>query len=388
MSSSLLTLLMPLKGRHLFTLRFLWRANKSLLPYRIVIADGEVHPVIAGLLENAATFPNLDIEYSRYPDDTSFSRFYKKMADAAARIQTPFVMMVDNDDFVIPSGIERCVDFMNAHSDYVSCGGGVAGFTLQENGNSALQNLTGPINRFTYRYSPNYQSRDLAASSLAERVLDGYANYMTTYYNVFRSAAMATICRECAEMNFSDLEVHESYFAMRTLTLGKARSDASCISYLRQYGTSMGSAFQKDWVHHLLRSRLTSDFDCMVNRISSAVAEADGVDPAPIAEEIREIFGKGLRINLARRYSPAPRLGRLKQHAQGLAPLWLRKRLSRRGLAVRREREGLSSSLRADGADETYLTVFRAELAAIEDTLTGAEFIDFVSQHAPGLVGV
>lgn len=386
MSSSLLTLLMPLKGRHLFTLRFLWQANKSSLPYPIVIADGEVHPVIAELLENPATFPNLSIEYIRYPDDTSFSQFYRKMADAAPRIRTPFVMMVDNDDFVVPSGIERCIDFMKAHDDYVSCGGGVAGFALGENRNPAFRNLTGPISRIAYRYSPNYQSRDLAASSLAERVLDGYANYMTTYYNVFRSAAMATICRECAEMNFSDLEVHESYFAMRTLILGKARSDASCISYLRQYGTSMGSAFKKDWVHHLLRSRLTSDFDCMVNRISSAVADADGVDPAPIAEEIREIFGIGLRINLARRYSPAPRLERFKQHTRAVAPQWLRQRLSLRGLAVGRERESLFSHLRADGADDSYLAAFRGELAAIEDTLTGAEFTDFLSRHAPALL--
>ena len=386
MSSSLLTLLMPLKGRHLFTLRFLWQANKASLPYPIVIADGEVHPVIAGLLEDPATFPNLAIEFIRYPDDTSFGRFYEKMADATARIRTPFVMMVDNDDFIIPSGVERCIDFLSAHEDYVCCGGGVAGFALKENSSPTLQNLTGPINRLAYRYSPNYKSRDLAASSLSERVLDGYADYMTTYYNVFRTAAMATICRECAEMNFSDLEVHESYFAMRTLTLGKARSDASCISYFRQYGTSMGSAFKKDWVHHLLRSRFTSDFDCMVNRISSAIAAADGIDPAPIAEEIREIFGSGLRISLARRYSPPPRLERLKLQARAVAPPWMRQKLSLRGKAVHGERESLFSKLRADGADDAYLAAFRGELTAVEDTLAGAEFNNFANRHAPALL--
>lgn len=385
MVSPLLTLLMPLKGRHLFTLRFLWQANKSSLPYRIIIADGEVHPLLAGLLEDPTTFPNLSIEFIRYPDDTSFSRFYQKMADAAARVRTPFVMMVDNDDFVMPSGVERCIEFMTTHDEYISCGGGVAGFALDKDNKSTLANLTGPFNRITYRYSQNYHSRDLAASTLAERVLDGYANYMTTYYNVFRSAAMTTICRECAEMDFSDLEVHESYFAMRTLTLGKVRSSASCISYFRQYGTSMGSAFKKDWVHHLLHSRFTSDIDHMVNRISSEVAEADGIDPAPIAEEIRELFARGLRINLARRYSPPPRLERLKQHVRSVAPQWLRKQHSQRRRAVRQERENLFSNLRADGADDNYLAAFRSELAAIEDTLTGTDFASFVSRYAPAL---
>lgn len=391
MSSQLLTLLMPLKGRHLFTLRFLWQANKFLLPYRILIADGEVHPVIAGLLENPATFPNLDIEYIRYPDDTSFTQFYRKMADASSRLRTPYTMMVDNDDFVIPSGIEPCLEFLTANDDYVSCGGGVAGFALRPASDAALSNLIGPFDRLAYRYSPNYFSRDLASPSLATRVIDGYANYMTTYYNVFRSRAMATICHECADLNFSDLEIHESYFAMRTLVLGKARSNKSCVSYLRQYGTSLGSAFKKDWVHHLLRSRFTTDFDAMVSRISSAVAAADGVDPDPIAEQIRNIFGDGLRILLSRRYGPNPRMEQYKQSVRELIPGWLHdaRAWRSRSAAARsaaRARDEVFSKLAADGADVTYLRRFEQELESIEETLRGADFPRFVQQHAPDLL--
>ena len=75
-----LTIVLPLKGRYLFTLRFLWHANRARLPYRFIVADGQVHPVLAEILENSHThFSELDIEYIRYPDDVDFSRFFAKM---------------------------------------------------------------------------------------------------------------------------------------------------------------------------------------------------------------------------------------------------------------------------------------------------------------------
>jgi hypothetical protein len=42
-----LTIVMPLKGRHLFTFRFLWHANRMRLPYRFLIADGQVNEAVA-----------------------------------------------------------------------------------------------------------------------------------------------------------------------------------------------------------------------------------------------------------------------------------------------------------------------------------------------------
>ena len=42
---------MPLRGRPLFTLRFLWHANRARLPYRFIIADGQVRPRLAAILD-------------------------------------------------------------------------------------------------------------------------------------------------------------------------------------------------------------------------------------------------------------------------------------------------------------------------------------------------
>ena len=77
-------------------------------------------------------------------------------------------------------------------------------------------------------------------------------------------------------------------------TFGKARSDDAAISS-RQYGTSMLGSFDTDWVHHLVRSRFTSDTNALVERISVLVAGADRVDPTGIAEDIRTIIESTFR---------------------------------------------------------------------------------------------
>lgn len=112
-----LTIVLPLKGRHLFTLRFLWYANKARLPHRILIADGQVHEAVARHLENSReTFPNLDVEYVRYPNDTGYRQFFAKMSDVVRRVRTPYAMLADNDDFLGSYGIERALDFLDAES--------------------------------------------------------------------------------------------------------------------------------------------------------------------------------------------------------------------------------------------------------------------------------
>src|SRR5580704_15823431 len=144
---SRLTIVLPLKGRYLFTLRFLWYANSVKLPYRFILADGQAHPALGGILEHSRRFfPSLDIEYIAYPDDTNFAQFFKKMSDAVHRVRTPYAMVVDNDDFPVRTGIDRSVDFLDTHPDYICCGGGLAGFSVYSGLHDPNNGLTGQIN--------------------------------------------------------------------------------------------------------------------------------------------------------------------------------------------------------------------------------------------------
>ena len=378
-----LTIVLPLKGRHLFTLRFLWHANRARLPYRFLIADGQVHPALAELLENSGElFPNLDLQYIRYPDDRYFSCFFAKMADALGRVTTPYAMLADNDDFLAFTGIERSLDFLESNPDYVCCGGGIAGFSVYSRNRDSFAGVLGRLNQLAYRYMPYDRSIDFDSSSMTDRLLLGLRNSWS-YYAVFRSPALMTIHREVAEMNLSDLQLHEKFYTMRALTLGKARSDPSSIAYLRQYWTSSRSAFTKDWVHHLLRNRFSSDFANIIDRISKLAADADGVDQGAVAERLRERIEPWLRDFLRLNYGLS---GTVRQYLRSRVPSVLTWLKTRRRYSLPFERRAILVKLRKDGASEDCVKAFSAELAQIEDVVAGNTFRNFLRLHVSKLI--
>jgi glycosyltransferase domain-containing protein len=380
-----LTIVLPLKGRHLFTLRFLWHANKARLPYRFIIADGQVHPELARLLENSNhVFPELDLEYVKYPDDVDFQHYYAKMADVLQRACTPYVKVADNDDFLAHAGLEYCMDFLDAHSDYVCCSGGIGGFSVHTPVHDCLERVVGPFNKLTYCYAPRDRSVDLNSSSTTDRVLTGLRNTWN-FYAVFRAPALALMWKEVREMNLTSFTLKERFLAMRALTIGKGRSDPGVFSYWRQYWTSMqlhwaasGSAVRKDFVYYLLRSRFTGDFANVIDRVSRLLTERDGGNPDEVAECLRAPLEEWVRDIIRLDFGT---YATLRRHLRTYAPwlvTWLK---TRRRLGVICERRRLFSKLRKDGATPEYIAKFKRELTEIEEVLSGREFREFLDQH-------
>jgi hypothetical protein len=286
-------------------------------------------------------------------------------------------MYADNDDFLVPGGIERSIDFLDKTPDYVCCGGGIAGFSVFTPAGMPNPGLVGPFNQFSFRYAAEDRSLDLGQQSVAERMMAG-RQYSWAYYGVYRKTVLETIWRELVELNLTDLMLHEWFGGLRTLTLGKARSDPSAIGYMRQYWTSMRSAFPSDWVHHLLRSRFTVDFSAVMDRLSIAAAEADGGDAAEIAERLRQTFDVWYRGFLRHNYGPSGILRQfLRENVPGVL-MWLKRR---RRYSVPFERQNLFKQLSGHGASGEYLDQFRRELSGIEDTLTGTAFAAFLEPH-------
>ncbi len=380
-----LTIVLPLKGRPLFTLRFLWHANKARLPYRFLIADGEVHPQLAKLLENSQKiFPDLDLEYIRYPNDVDFRQYYAKMADVLQRVRTPYVKVADNDDFLAATGLECCADFLDAHPDYVCCSGSIGGFSLRTSLREFSELVIGRFNKITYYCGPHDRAVDLASPSATDRVLAGLRNTWN-YYAVFRTPALALMWKEAREFNLSNTQLHERFMTMRTLTLGKARCDSSFFSYWRQFWTSLQlhwsssqSAVRRDFVYYLLRSRFTDDIANVLDRISHRLAELDGGDPEEIAERLRGPLEGWVTELIRHDFGP---YAALRRHLRKRAP-WLVAWLKRRHrFAVIWERRDIANKLRKNGATPAYLEKFKREIAQIEDVLSGDEFNEFLRRH-------
>lgn len=105
------SILLVLKDRPQYTKRFMNHLVANLFPFKVLIADGGKDTNIQRLFEENA-WPSIDYEYVRYPYDATLDDFYEKMADAVSRIQTKFVSVMDNDDFILTEGIEKCVEIL------------------------------------------------------------------------------------------------------------------------------------------------------------------------------------------------------------------------------------------------------------------------------------
>jgi len=365
-----LTIILPMKGRCLFTLRFLWHANKVRLPYRFLIADGQVNEAVAGYLENSREiFPELDIEYVRYPNDVDYSRYFAKMSDALQRVRTPYAMVADNDDFLGFDGIERALDFLDANADYVCARGRVAAFSVY----SGLGNPDGGVRGRLNRLYMSSDTEDISAPVVTERLRQG-GLCLLLYYAVYRTEALATIWREDTEIDFSDLMLHETFHAMRALTLGKVRTNKATITYFSQSGTSLSYQPLRDWVRHLLRSRFTSEAHAVVERISIAAATADGGGDAAIAEEVRTIIERYFREFLSINYGL---LTQIKRVMREKLPNLFRYLQTRPRFFISRERSALLRQLANAGASPDDLRRSRKDLAEIEGALSREAFADF-----------
>jgi glycosyltransferase domain-containing protein len=371
-----LTIVMPLKGRRLFTFRFLRHANKLRLPFRFLIADGQVNEAVARCLENSReSFPNLDIEYIRYPDDTDYSRYFAKMSDAMQRVHTLYVMHADNDDFLSFNGIERALDFLDAHPDYVCARGHQVTFSVYSGAGGPPGSISGRFNKLYW----DGDSTDVNAGSAAERLRQGGLCH-SLYYAIYRSTALAHIWREIVEIDFSDLMLHEDFFALRVLTLGKTRMNTETVSYYSQAGSGISYQPVRDWASHLLRSRFTSDAHAAIERIASAAASADGAGTSAIAEDVRTILTNRYRGFLMGNYGMS---ARIKREVRTKWPRLANYLQTRPRFSTGHERAAILSQLKEAGASHRDLQYVLNELAEIKSALSPERFAEYAGPFLP-----
>lgn len=370
-----LTLVLPLKGRRRHTMRFFWHANRQRLPYRIIVADGQVEEGIAARLSPPhALFPALEIDYRRCPDDISYRHYFDKLAAAVARVTTPYAMLCDNDDFIVPSGVEACITFLDGHPDYAGISGGVAGFTLHPD--EALPHVAGVIRSLGSTYNDGYAAADYAEPDIVARVARNFARGYSIYYSVFRTEVLTAVLREMAAIGFSDLKAAETFFGARVKMLGKCRLDRRVISYVRQSGTSGGAP--DVWA--------VDDVSGDGAR-SAEVQRCLAIFDDEIAATLRGLFIGKLGAEAASRAVVAPPDWRdgLRRLAKAIAPrgmIEIRRRMLRRGA-----RDEIAQSMRTHGAVPADVTRVLSEIRDIEMTLEGTELPAFMRQHAADLAG-
>ena len=293
-SDSALTILLTLKDRAAFTLRWMSYLDQARFPYKVLIADGGEDERVPRILADKASFPNVDFEYVRYPYDRGYADYYAKIADALSRVRTPFVAMADNDDFFIVSGLEKAVQFLGDHPDHAACGGQWALFWVKPSAKDAAEPVHG---RVEWKCRNNFQSN--AAATARERMRIQSLNADDVFYHVFRTGILARQFAIVRDLNPRDLFLVEQLTAYLTAIAGKTQHLEHLYLARQQNspGSSGGTHQQKfgDWFGRMLVPTWSDDFTAFVDVIARALARADGI---PI-DEARDWAVQCYRMSIA-----------------------------------------------------------------------------------------
>jgi len=163
---------------------------------RILVLDSSLQPA-EGI---ASRFPNVDY---RHLPQFDYMGFQAKITHGLGLVQTPYMALVADDDFVLPCAIVESLAFLDAHPDYGMC-----------HGYNLMYLATGRHINY-YRRDKKLDQEDFASDDPRQRVLDFLYAYIPPFYAVTRTALLQDWARQIPEnMRFEWLEVSHVYFLL------------------------------------------------------------------------------------------------------------------------------------------------------------------------------
>jgi glycosyltransferase domain-containing protein len=281
--NSKLTVLLTLKDRVEFTYRWLDYAEYVKLPFNILIADGGVLDVCCEYFSNLKKYKDLRYRYIRYPVDKTYSDYYSKVLDALSKVKTQYVVMADNDDFFIAEGLQKSVNYLESHENYVSCRGLIGFVNISTKGIENNNCLSGNKARFKI-----YKNISNTAHSASCRVKNHFSSfnlinhYLGTFYDVHRTDDLISFYKVLVDLNIKDVYLAELLLSYLTVAKGKVRRES--YSYLIRQENTIGSsarAHHEKWGNSYDRMFLdtwSSDFSNFTNAVAKNIANNDEIN--------------------------------------------------------------------------------------------------------------
>jgi len=209
-----LTIILPLKGRPLFTIRYFFYMEAVKCPFKILIADGSLDEENKKVIdENKHRWPHVNFEYHRFQPDNTILDFQKKMVGILSKVTTPYVMWNSNDDFYVIDTTFECIKFLeeDTKQEYVGCGGKHYRFI-------AIKDKIKKINLI----KNNFAAYNFTQNSAFERILDQIPyKGACCVYGIVRKSVFEKTYLMAYSLQIQNLKVLEYFFVKLLLCFGK-----------------------------------------------------------------------------------------------------------------------------------------------------------------------
>ena len=204
------TIIIPTYNRSKYLKRILNYYNKYERNFKIIVADSSSDENKRVNKKNISLLSFLDIQYiDKY---ASKINPYDKWCNVLNYVKTKYALFCADDDFIIPNGIKKSIDFLEKNADFSCAQGHYISFYLGNN----LQKK-----EFVFKPSYTYYN-SITSDNVKDRLFSNFVNYMQTIYAVHRTNLLKMIFEESAKYT-NDNRFGELLASMLDLVYGKVK---------------------------------------------------------------------------------------------------------------------------------------------------------------------
>ena len=214
----MITLLVPTMNRSDFLIRFLRYYEEIGFKGCICIGDGSSPEHVDRTKRVIETLrDNLNIVYMEFPD-LKVTENVERLFDL---VSTPYAAFLGDDDFLIPSSINKCMKFLEEHPDYAAAHGKGISISLDSGGEF------GRVIQCGY-----YPQPVMEAGSASQRLDDYMSHYSVILFSVHRIESWRMMIRDIHLLNDRSFG-GELLPCCTSVILGKSK-ELDCLYLVRQ----------------------------------------------------------------------------------------------------------------------------------------------------------
>ena len=279
-----LTIILQIRDRFEFSCRWLNFAYQNKCSYNIYIADGSENENLKNYIDKNKFYKILNIQYVKTEYDKNWKLYCNKILAALKTINTPYLLLADDDDFYHFENIQKCIDRLDDNKDLISCGANTIHFKI----------IDGIVSGKKIQFHKNVKSSYLSTS-----ILDNINLYFRgsrgIYYCIHRSDKFKNGWILNNNQNFSNGRMTELFMELYLLTCGKVEF-INIPFYYRQYGSSIGNSalLSNDFLDEMLKFNWHKDINKIINIISKKISN---INKTKISDVKLELIN-GLKLYL------------------------------------------------------------------------------------------
>lgn len=210
------TIVIPTYDRPEYLERILRYYANCRTQYPIIIADTGSDESQVRNKRTASTYSTLDITHYDHPTNTEpFGGFELKILNALSKCSTEYCVVCADDDFIMPSAIGQCVQFLEHNPDYAVAHGQYLYFRVDHDVKSQKSIV----------WLPWYKGRSLTCPRPQSRLRYHLSHCPEdiTFYAVHETALLKRVLSEVLDSELRSMMLRELCWEGMTVLLGKTR---------------------------------------------------------------------------------------------------------------------------------------------------------------------